>query len=398
MNDNYLALYKNKVLQGSNKKLICFIKYRSKYELMFTCPKCKQNKPIYEFEQRKTHKYGIKLSKCSECIYTNKCIFNRLENKTKLRKSDIKEILKVQKNKCYYTYMHMYHKNKNSLMVSVERLNESEDHIKNNCVLIIPSLQTNYFGRMKIYDVDKRRLFQLVFLYNKKDDNFTYKKDERSFQYDIITYNEQIQSENTKLCTYCKRYRSKHNFHYRDTVKQTISNVCKECAKINNMIRLDTARTFLVYLAKECRTNARARGLNDKRTDMSHECTITLEDLYDTLEKQSGRCAITKIPLVLSSKHIFSASVDRKDDSKGYTKDNIQLIIVIFNNPYSFTRKQYKLIRRNLILYGIKWNKIEFNNIVNTIDKHIISNKYEQIKSFIDTNPYAKYYYNQCMQ
>lgn len=64
------------------------------------------------------------------------------------------------------------------------------------------------------------------------------------------------------------------------------------------------------------------------------ECTISLEDLEEIWKKQNGRCAYTKLQLVLVThtnprKDIPKwklASVDRIDSSKGYEKDNIQFV------------------------------------------------------------------------
>jgi len=59
------------------------------------------------------------------------------------------------------------------------------------------------------------------------------------------------------------------------------------------------------------------------------EVSITLEDLYNQLEKQDFKCALTGIPLnVLDvNKNKSNASVDRRVNEIGYTKDNIQWVI-----------------------------------------------------------------------
>jgi hypothetical protein len=59
-------------------------------------------------------------------------------------------------------------------------------------------------------------------------------------------------------------------------------------------------------------------------------CEITSDDLIDLFKKQRGRCAISGIFLQFDGKN-WVLSLDRKDPSKGYTKDNIQLICGEFN-------------------------------------------------------------------
>jgi hypothetical protein len=65
------------------------------------------------------------------------------------------------------------------------------------------------------------------------------------------------------------------------------------------------------------------------------EIAITLDDIKDIWEKQNGRCVYTKIKLQLPTwidkKEINTASMDRIDPSKGYTKENCQIISVMAN-------------------------------------------------------------------
>lgn len=65
---------------------------------------------------------------------------------------------------------------------------------------------------------------------------------------------------------------------------------------------------------------------------------ITLKDLKDQWLKQEGICPYSKVKLVLKThkksdkiKQYLQASIDRKDSSKPYTKDNIQFVSVTCN-------------------------------------------------------------------
>lgn len=62
------------------------------------------------------------------------------------------------------------------------------------------------------------------------------------------------------------------------------------------------------------------------------ETDIDLEYLKDLWEKQDGKCAITKIEMILERNHLpFQASLDRIDCSKGYVKGNVRFICLIAN-------------------------------------------------------------------
>lgn len=54
-----------------------------------------------------------------------------------------------------------------------------------------------------------------------------------------------------------------------------------------------------------------------------------------TKSTKNKQCALTKFPMTLiwgnGKKNIYNLSVDRIDSSKGYTKDNIQLVCAAAN-------------------------------------------------------------------
>lgn len=71
-----------------------------------------------------------------------------------------------------------------------------------------------------------------------------------------------------------------------------------------------------------CRMSAKKRNI---------DFNITIKDAWQQFEKQNGTCALSGVPIKFSEitrhGHKFgSASLDRIDSSKGYTKDNIQWV------------------------------------------------------------------------
>jgi hypothetical protein len=65
-----------------------------------------------------------------------------------------------------------------------------------------------------------------------------------------------------------------------------------------------------------------------------HDFDITIEYLKEVWNKQDGKCAISKIPLIHSlhtNNHNIMASLDRIDSAKGYIKGNVQFLSCALN-------------------------------------------------------------------
>jgi hypothetical protein len=68
-----------------------------------------------------------------------------------------------------------------------------------------------------------------------------------------------------------------------------------------------------------------------KKKGIKKVIDITVDFLVDLYEKQEGRCAITKHKMTTKFKCLYCISIDRIDSSKGYTKDNVQLVCQAMN-------------------------------------------------------------------
>ncbi len=54
--------------------------------------------------------------------------------------------------------------------------------------------------------------------------------------------------------------------------------------------------------------------------------TIAREDLSALWAKQGGLCYLSGVPMVKEARSLFSVSVDRLDNSRGYERDNVALV------------------------------------------------------------------------
>lgn len=76
--------------------------------------------------------------------------------------------------------------------------------------------------------------------------------------------------------------------------------------------------------------NTRERAIKKSRV-----CTITYDDLVNLWDNQKGLCALTGYAMSYTIGDMRKVSIDRVDSSKGYTKDNIQLVCRLTNKAKS---------------------------------------------------------------
>jgi len=103
--------------------------------------------------------------------------------------------------------------------------------------------------------------------------------------------------------------------------------------------------------------------LKRKAKERSLEFTVTAQELWDLFNKQNGKCALSGVDItlttVINSQHNLdrakmTASLDRIDNSKSYTIDNVQWIHKVLNHM----RRQYSIDEY------VKWCKLvaEYNS------------------------------------
>lgn len=131
---------------------------------------------------------------------------------------------------------------------------------------------------------------------------------------------------NSRPCSACGKILPADSEHFYRKKNGILSSECRDCFRQRSSRNQKTchhaggADYHLSYIMRGTRQRARKAGL---------ECEIDTEFLKILLKKQTGLCAITKVPLTFTKGlgHApTNASIDRIDPTKGYIKDNIQLV------------------------------------------------------------------------
>ena len=117
----------------------------------------------------------------------------------------------------------------------------------------------------------------------------------------------------TKLCYTCKTNLSLENFSSHPHSKDGLRTICKKCSNEYGKLKRETSREN--YLLIRARHRAKKKGL---------EFSITKEDI-----RIPEKCPVFNIPFEKAG--MKAPSIDRIDSSKGYTKENIQIISVRAN-------------------------------------------------------------------
>lgn len=177
---------------------------------------------------------------------------------------------------------------------------------------------------------DQRRMHPQTFEKNKKslERNFA---NTHKYRSDFLpeNYNKQL------TCWDCKQTKNIRNFPYRKQYADNKEKRCKECNRKNNTERRSNASQDQVIqvLLKTASASAKKR-LANKRIEAG-VFDIKPDDIKELIAKQNNKCVYTGYELEWSYNNNYKVSIDRIDSSKGYTKDNIQLVCFIVNQAKS---------------------------------------------------------------
>ena len=159
-----------------------------------------------------------------------------------------------------------------------------------------------------------------------------------------------------KKCSKCQQVKDVSDFYKRAKKDGTKvpSCYCKECTDANYRKWRDTnkdRRKQYDYEYHRQPENQVRRAANRKKRaaasprgvlqitlahGLKRRCTAnpaTIDDLMEAFERQNGKCALSGLVMTWNQGHVLptSLSIDRIDQTRGYSKDNVRLICHAFN-------------------------------------------------------------------
>ncbi|CAE8651769.1 unnamed protein product, partial [Polarella glacialis] len=270
-------------------------------------------------------------------------------HKNTLTKDDILDMIWDQKGCCAYSGIAMQMCIPNShWRMSLERKDNNLGYNLENCVLVASEFNTSDYSRQR--GVRANEVFGTVqWSAEKVSAVFEARRsivDLHQLSRDITQARVAPTSlarrlaprrpdcEGKFLCSKCMTHKHYDSFYSDASKSSGIQGFCKECLKDLGRKHRETLRGHAFTLL----SSARARS---KSANMSF--SLQLDDLLDMVHLQVGQCFYSGVPLQYKVRHTdWRMSLERINNSLGYTADNCVLIAVEFNTS-DYSRKTAKV-------------------------------------------------------
>ena len=252
---------------------------------------------------------------------------------------DVLEMVEQQNGRCAYSGVPMEMVLPNShWRMSLERLNNSEGYSRENCVLIAGEFNTGDFSRPKGVQAETVKgsaqwspeKVQDVFRLRDHPVDTQLLQTElaearlgsRKSRSAVVHQNQSDKDEAGNIyCSACDMFLSSGSFP--PSQRAVGTHCCKACMREYGRARRSTLRGHVQECLNTAKTNSKKRG---------QEFSLSLLQVLDMLEKQSGRCFYSGVPLEYKRIHTpRRLSIERLDNSIGYTVENCVLIAIEFN-------------------------------------------------------------------
>ena len=109
------------------------------------------------------------------------------------------------------------------------------------------------------------------------------------------------------------------------------------CIECMNTSRSSGAR-FIAHMVAECKRRTKRRNEQGRDHEKSQ---VTLDLINSMREKNADRCAISGMPLTFAQYSNCQASIDRIDDSKGYTASNSRIVCLEVNTSAKWSTQLF---------------------------------------------------------
>lgn len=146
-----------------------------------------------------------------------------------------------------------------------------------------------------------------------------------------------IKGEECAFCNKCKKWKPVTKFSIDNTfLHGNRGGLCREC-KDCQRARYYEQRNKLFEddnLALRYKLQQALKGTRRRSKNKNTYNDLTLDYLMYLWEKQNGKCALTGIPMTYKfyeGRVNTNLSVDRIDSTKGYNKNNVQLVCMAAN-------------------------------------------------------------------
>ena len=155
-------------------------------------------------------------------------------------------------------------------------------------------------------------------------------------------------SVKTKKCDGCKKYFTLDKFET-DKVNGTTytRNQCITCRKIYKNKRYGKFDGFIRGILGNTKNHAKRRSESGRKE--AGTFTLTYDQIVDLYNRQNGLCYYSNIKLSMATRTNWKCSIDRIDDTKGYTIDNVVLACLEFNNKLKWSPEKLREMIMNII-------------------------------------------------
>ena len=256
---------------------------------------------------------------------------------------DLYQMVRRQHGRCAYSGVPMETCTPNShWRMSLERRNNSKGYSRENCVFVAAEFNTGDSSRHRGVRKEtvkgtaqwSRQKVQAVFALQHQRVNLEalhaeiQKADQRlPVEWRTAEATRPVEQKTARqtdeiYCSGCARFLSPHNF---SASQRAHGGYCKACRSEYNRAYVSTLLGRVQQLLASAKRNAKRRG---------QEFSLDLPQVLEMLERQGGRCNYSRVPLEYKGVHKdWQMSIERLDNSVGYTAGNCVLIAIEFNTP-----------------------------------------------------------------